>query len=757
MTLMQMDEVKEEEDYSRGNISPMEDIDSISHNTNSNQKDNDVEMKCQSLEFVMDTEKKIENDSMNKKKGIKRKNSKKRKAKDSKEKTSKLKEDSVSKSNSKLNSKSKSKSLTKGNKSNLNEENSLKKSSISKKDKSKSKKDSKFTVKSNDESIKIEVKIDTPMEDLNPDNTEKKSRKRKRENDNESKQKKRKIKKIKDAGSTENDTSSKDQSKDKKESKKNSKATNHSSQKEDSIKNEENIETKKKKNNKKKSVNNLNDSEYKRRAPKFNASLANRLKDRPRRSNKINNLELFPEEKPLVCEWINWTLNRQNEIKLESQNPNSQNDSNNDTILPNRYLNEYLLLKLFKESKSIVFFTGSGISKNSGLSTYRDEDGIYEKIKRKEQDSKQLFFDEKRVYLPTKTHMAISRLIQLNRAKFVITQNCDNLHEKSGVPWENIIELHGNMYLQKCRSCNSIFEMDEVQQQPIFVHHKDISIQIHRDRILHGLICHNCGQMDTLEHTITNFGEPIEQDRWDIAHEQAEKADLIVVIGSSCAVSPANTLPTKAKNLIICNLSSTPLDYEADFICKSTTSDQFMEYLLFSIGEKIPSYEFNVNIHFELCLDSDNNSNDSKNNINHNNKENLNQEYDLNKKIKEPIIDQISEKSKYNFTVTNLDDISRTIESIELSYKDRSYILSQENDFDIEVEVDQDSTVVFKEFIIHFKDIPQLQESSRRLCMEGESFKIGESLELTLSCFIHEADSQFRIIEKIKNSHYSES
>jgi len=135
--------------------------------------------------------------------------------------------------------------------------------------------------------------------------------------------------------------------------------------------------------------------------------------------------------------------------------------------------------------------------------------------------------------------------------KYLISQNTDGLHVRSGVPLTAISELHGNTNIEKCPSCRwrywlkfSVLEASGLKDHETFRH------------------CENCSS--TLHDTIVNFGESLLRGELENAYMHSDKADLQIILGSSLLVSPANDLPQctvrHGGKIVIVNLQRTPLD-----------------------------------------------------------------------------------------------------------------------------------------------------------------------------------------------------
>jgi len=153
-------------------------------------------------------------------------------------------------------------------------------------------------------------------------------------------------------------------------------------------------------------------------------------------------------------------------------------------------------------------------------------------------------------------------LQELGYLKFLISQNVDNLHLKSGIKPELIAELHGNYKFMKCIVCDARYSRDEIGW----------------DRELHGRgfrteepnekqpLCKEC--QGRLISSVVNFNDPMPEREMMLSKKHTSKCDLMIVVGSSLAVQPASGFPIKAKKngakLVIINIDSTPIDNKAD-------------------------------------------------------------------------------------------------------------------------------------------------------------------------------------------------
>jgi len=186
------------------------------------------------------------------------------------------------------------------------------------------------------------------------------------------------------------------------------------------------------------------------------------------------------------------------------------------------------------EAKSVVVFTGAGISTESGLPDFRGPDGIWTR-QAKGLPSKPRPFSSAE---PNPGHRAIVDLQNLGKLRFLISQNVDNLHLQSGIRPDLLAELHGNTAKLRCQQCQT---------------------QVDKSR---GLEICSCG--GRLVSSVVNFGDPLPRKELESSYWHSTQSDLFIAVGSSLVVSPANDMPRIAvesgARMVIINQGETPLD-----------------------------------------------------------------------------------------------------------------------------------------------------------------------------------------------------
>jgi NAD-dependent deacetylase len=218
------------------------------------------------------------------------------------------------------------------------------------------------------------------------------------------------------------------------------------------------------------------------------------------------------------------------------------------------------------EARRIVGFTGAGISTESGIPDYRGKGGIWNRFQPvyydeflRDPDKRRLYWERKaetwpaiRDAEPNAGHRFFVDLHRERKLLGVVTQNIDGLHEKSGLPRERVVNLHGNTLETVCLSCSYRVSSDEV--------FRDLDLDAGSPR------CPKCGGW--LKPNTISFGQQLDVQTIERGHELARTCDLMIVFGSTLIVYPAAGIPEIAKQrgaaLIIVTLSETPLDEAAD-------------------------------------------------------------------------------------------------------------------------------------------------------------------------------------------------
>ena len=123
--------------------------------------------------------------------------------------------------------------------------------------------------------------------------------------------------------------------------------------------------------------------------------------------------------------------------------------------------------------------------------------------------------------------MSMVELMHQGRLKHIISQNCDGLHRKSGIPADKITEVHGNRNKEECKKCGQEYMRDfHTRNQKGSKDHKT------------GRFCDNPKCKGELTDTIINFGENLREDILDTGYAHGVESDLMVCVGSSMRVNP---------------------------------------------------------------------------------------------------------------------------------------------------------------------------------------------------------------------------
>lgn len=209
------------------------------------------------------------------------------------------------------------------------------------------------------------------------------------------------------------------------------------------------------------------------------------------------------------------------------------------------------LRRRFATARRAVAFTGAGISKESGLDTFRDLGGVWQKVRPEDMATPQAFRrDPRRVWSwyaerwrraagvqPNPGHLALARMAALFTAFTVVTQNVDGLHQRAGS--RDVLELHGTLAWARCDFCGSRREMGEaVEESP------DAPPA--------------CGCGGLLRPAVVWFGEVLPAGAMERASEETWMSDIFLTIGTSGAVYPAAGLIATARQAGACLIEVNP-------------------------------------------------------------------------------------------------------------------------------------------------------------------------------------------------------
>ena len=224
-----------------------------------------------------------------------------------------------------------------------------------------------------------------------------------------------------------------------------------------------------------------------------------------------------------------------------------------------------IIEEVIKRDPKIISIIGAGLSKASGMPTFRGEDGLWKQYRAEELATPfafardpELVWDWYRFRMrkilkaePNPAHHALRHLEESNLTLGLITQNVDGLHELAAV--EKFVEIHGRIRYARCPICNHSERWDEEEKAQ---ENSELPY------------CPKCVE-SILRPDVVWFGETIDPLRWDQALEWSTQANVLLIIGTSGVVQPVASLPWYAKQnnalLIEFNVEETPLTSICDF------------------------------------------------------------------------------------------------------------------------------------------------------------------------------------------------
>lgn len=248
--------------------------------------------------------------------------------------------------------------------------------------------------------------------------------------------------------------------------------------------------------------------------------------------------------------------------------------SNKENMTDKTDENIFLISEQITKGGKNVFFTGAGISTESGIPDYRSKGGIWDKFRPVYYDE---FMSSKKARIeywrqkselyqdlikarPNPAHTAIAELYEMGMLESVITQNIDGLHQESGLPDEKVIELHGSNRRIRCMSCGRISSIHEAQK-----------------RIEAGDLAPECDCGGYLKPDTISFGQAMPEAEVERATKLSQDCGCFIVVGSTLLVQPAAHMPIYAKQnnafLAVINLSETPCDEMCDVLIREKAGE----------------------------------------------------------------------------------------------------------------------------------------------------------------------------------------
>ena len=231
------------------------------------------------------------------------------------------------------------------------------------------------------------------------------------------------------------------------------------------------------------------------------------------------------------------------------------------------------LARRVRPSRHVLFFTGAGMSTESGLADFRGPQGLWKRwrpvyyqefltdpaARRRHWDYKLETWPSFQSAQPNPGHEAIVRLEKLNHLHCLVTQNIDGLHQKAGNSPQLVIELHGTNLAIECIDCGQ-----QRAPAPIFKEYQETRTPP---------LC-SCGGL--LKPATVSFGQSMPAGKLQSALENAERCDLAISIGSSLEVRPAASVPLTAQQkgafYAIINRGPTAHDHIADLRLEGNVS-----------------------------------------------------------------------------------------------------------------------------------------------------------------------------------------
>ncbi len=227
------------------------------------------------------------------------------------------------------------------------------------------------------------------------------------------------------------------------------------------------------------------------------------------------------------------------------------------------------LADMLTGSSKTVALTGAGISTESGIPDFRSPGGLWSKVDPDIAFSRDTFIYRPEVFYqsgfqhlhamtgaePNKAHRVLARMQAVGLLHGIITQNVDSLHQKAGST--NVLELHGHLRSATCMKCSNKINWDQLVEL-----------------VLGGRIPARCECRGVYKPDAVFFGDELPVD-FEHSIKESRSSELMLVIGSSLEVAPANFLPQMSRRVVIINLDPTDMDGQVDLVIHGKCGEVF--------------------------------------------------------------------------------------------------------------------------------------------------------------------------------------
>ncbi|XP_013407181.1 NAD-dependent protein deacetylase sirtuin-6 [Lingula anatina] len=240
------------------------------------------------------------------------------------------------------------------------------------------------------------------------------------------------------------------------------------------------------------------------------------------------------------------------------------------------------LAEWIRSSRHVVVHTGAGISTAAGIPDFRGPNGVWTLEQKGQAPKLNVTFDSAR---PTFTHMALVALERAGLVHYVITQNVDGLHIRSGFPRNRLSELHGDMFVEECNKCGAQYIRSHAVPT-MALKPTGNSCTYTKAK---GIRCRG-----KLYDTILDWEDSLPKRDLDLADEHSKMADLSLTLGTTLQIVPSGNLPLAVKKnggkLAVVNLQPTKHDKKCNLKINAFVDD-VMKKLCCILGVTVMDFQ----------------------------------------------------------------------------------------------------------------------------------------------------------------------